>query len=72
MWCWMMAEQEAHSPQPLIQRPVCLPHDLARTGQFSSGSVCMVLASNKYDEDDYYRDYAEFMRARRKHEDSIP
>ena len=33
---------------------------------FSSGSVCMVLASNKYDEDDYYRDYAEFMRARWK------
>jgi hypothetical protein len=31
---------------------------------FSSGSVCMVLASIKYDESDYYRDYAEFMRAR--------
>jgi hypothetical protein len=31
---------------------------------FSSGSVCMVLASSKYEEDDYYRDYAEFMKAR--------
>lgn len=31
---------------------------------FSSGSVCMVLASNRYSEDDYYRDYGEFMRAR--------
>lgn len=31
---------------------------------FSSGSVCMVLASNKYEESDYYRDYSEFMRAR--------
>lgn len=31
---------------------------------FSSNSVCMVLASNKYAESDYYRDYAEFMRAR--------
>lgn len=31
---------------------------------FSSGSVLMVLASNKYDEKDYFRDYAEFMRAR--------
>jgi dTDP-4-dehydrorhamnose 3,5-epimerase-like enzyme len=31
---------------------------------FSSGSVCMVLASNKYDEVDYYREYAEFMRVR--------
>ena len=30
---------------------------------FSSGSVCMVLASNKYDEDDYYRDYNEYIKA---------
>lgn len=27
---------------------------------FSSGSVCMVLASEHYDEADYYRDYQEF------------
>lgn len=32
---------------------------------FSSGSVCMVLASNRYDESDYFRDYGEFMAARR-------
>ena len=31
---------------------------------FSSGSVCMVLASNYYDEDDYYRDYVKFITAR--------
>jgi len=31
---------------------------------FSSGSVCMVLASNRYDEDDYYREYGAFMRGR--------
>jgi hypothetical protein len=30
---------------------------------FSSGSVCMVLASNCYDESDYYRDYQEFLKA---------
>jgi WxcM-like, C-terminal len=30
---------------------------------FSSGSVCMVLASNLYDETDYYRDYKEFCQA---------
>ena len=30
---------------------------------FSSGSVCMVLASNRYDEDDYYRDYNEYLAA---------
>ncbi len=28
---------------------------------FSSGSVCMVVASNRYDEADYYRDYEEFL-----------
>jgi hypothetical protein len=31
---------------------------------FSSGSVCMVIASNRYDEEDYYREYSEFMRSR--------
>jgi len=30
---------------------------------FSSGSVCMVLASNYYDEADYYRVYEEFLKA---------
>jgi oxalate decarboxylase/phosphoglucose isomerase-like protein (cupin superfamily) len=32
---------------------------------FSSGSVCMVLASEPYDESDYYRDYHLFMQALR-------
>lgn len=30
---------------------------------FSSGSVCMVLASNRYDPDDYYRDYDQYIHA---------
>lgn len=30
---------------------------------FSSGSVCLVLASNLYDEADYYRDYGEYLAA---------
>jgi hypothetical protein len=30
---------------------------------FSSASVCMVLASNLYDEADYYRDYEKFVQA---------
>lgn len=30
---------------------------------FSSGSVCLVLASNLYAEDDYYRDYDAFLDA---------
>jgi len=29
---------------------------------FSSGSVCMVLASSKYDASDYIRDYDEFIK----------
>jgi len=29
---------------------------------FSSGSVCLVLASHKYDETDYIRDYKEFKK----------
>ncbi|MDX6403383.1 MAG: hypothetical protein QOH70_838 [Blastocatellia bacterium] len=30
---------------------------------FSSGSVCVVLASDHYDEDDYYRSYEDFLQA---------
>lgn len=33
---------------------------------FSSGAVCLVLASNRYQDDDYYRDYGEFIEARGK------
>lgn len=33
---------------------------------FSSGSVCLALASDYFDEADYYRDYAEFMGALRE------
>jgi len=34
---------------------------------FSSGAVCMVLASEFYDEKDYFRDYQTFLRAAREH-----
>ncbi len=33
---------------------------------FTSGAVCMVLASHRYDEDDYYREYDDFLKARRE------
>ena len=33
---------------------------------FSSGAVCLVLASNLYDESDYYRDYRTFIKALKK------
>jgi dTDP-4-dehydrorhamnose 3,5-epimerase-like enzyme len=32
---------------------------------FSSGSVCMVLASEVFDESDYFRNYADFLAAAR-------
>jgi hypothetical protein len=32
---------------------------------FSSGSVCLVLASLKYDESDYIRDYGEFLKIKK-------
>jgi hypothetical protein len=35
-------------------------------GNFSSGSVCMVLASDVYRETDYYREYKDFLRAVKK------
>lgn len=30
---------------------------------FSSGAVCMALASERYDESDYYREYNDFLKA---------
>ena len=32
---------------------------------FSSGSVCLVLASEPYEEEDYFRDYDEFLKVAR-------
>ena len=31
---------------------------------FSSASACLVLASNLFDEDDYYRDYGQYLAAK--------
>ena len=33
---------------------------------FSSGGICLVLASQKYDPDDYIRDYSEFITLKQK------
>lgn len=32
---------------------------------FSGGSICLVLASHKYNEDDYVRDYKEFLKSKK-------
>lgn len=37
------------------------PYIWREIDNFSSASVCMVIASEKYDEDDYIRDYQEFV-----------
>lgn len=36
---------------------------------FSQGAVCMVLASHRYDEADYYRDYDDFLAELEKRKD---
>ena len=34
--------------------------------EFSSGAICMVLASHKYDEADYLRDYDSFIKCKKE------
>jgi len=50
-----------------LNRPYCglyVPTMLWRElNNFSSEAVCIVLASNKYDESDYYRDYNYYLNA---------
>jgi len=35
---------------------------------FSSGSICLVLASHEYNENDYIRDYEEFLNFKKPHQ----
>lgn len=50
----------------LLNRPyqglLVVPGIWRTLDDFSSGSVCMVLASHGYDKDDYIRDYDEFLK----------
>ncbi len=52
----------------VLNRPykgLLVPPGIWRTLEdFSSGSVCLVLASENYSEDDYIRDYDEFLKYR--------
>lgn len=49
----------------LLNRPnyglLVVPGIWRTLDDFSSGAVCMVLASEKYDEQDYIRDYSDFL-----------
>jgi WxcM-like protein len=53
-----------------LSRPnvgVYMPAGLWRElDNFSSGSICFVLASTEYDEKDYFREYSEFLNAKNK------
>lgn len=54
-----------------LNRPyhgVLMPCGLWRElDNFSSGSICLVLASSNYDEFDYIRDYNEFLKYKMNH-----
>lgn len=53
----------------LLNRPFCglhIPPGIWAAEQgFSSGSICLVLASHGYDEKDYVRDYREFLNIKK-------
>jgi hypothetical protein len=54
----------------LLNRPyqglLVVPGIWRTLDDFSSGSVCLVLASEKYDPEDYIRNYGEFLKYKRK------
>jgi len=49
----------------LLNRPFCglhIPPGIwSAEEEFSSGSVCLVLASHEYDKDDYIREYGDYL-----------
>jgi hypothetical protein len=53
----------------LLNRPyqglLIVPGIWRELNDFSSGAICLVLASHKYDETDYIRDYEEFLKYKR-------
>jgi len=55
-----VCKQRFHLNRSYMGLYVC-PMIWRELDNFSSGSVCMVLASNTYDESDYYRNYGDFL-----------
>jgi hypothetical protein len=53
-------KKTVHLNRPYVGLYIC-PMIWRELDNFSSGSVCMVLASNRYDESDYFRNYDEFL-----------
>lgn len=62
-----------HQRSFVLNRPykgLFVPPGIWRTLEdFSSGSVCLVLASERYDESDYIRDYGDYLNYRRDQHD---
>lgn len=56
------ARKRFHLNKPYLGLYVC-PMMWREIEGFSPGAVCVVLASDPYDEEDYYRDYNAFLRA---------
>jgi hypothetical protein len=57
------AEKVAHTLNRSYNGLLMAPMIWRELVNFSSGSVCMVIASDIYDESDYFRDYDEFAAA---------
>ncbi len=57
-----VSEATYHLNRPYLGLYIC-PMIWRELSNFSSGSVCLVLASHYFSEDDYYRDYSEYCAA---------
>ncbi len=62
-WCWTTAATSGASTSDSYYGLYVCPMMWRELDNISSGSVCMVLASNRYAEDDDYRDYDAFRAA---------
>ena len=58
-----------NSKKITLNRPnkgIVIPNGIWREMEdFSSGSVCLVLASDEFDENDYFRDYSTFLKRKK-------
>ena len=50
----------------LVKKLIYDGHEVVVLDDFSSGSICLVLASEKYEEEDYMRNYNDFKKFRKK------
>lgn len=58
-------QKRFHLNRPYFGLYIC-PYIWRELDNFSSGSVCTVLASRLYEEEDYFREYQDYLLARSK------